>query len=464
MSLVNIGVYLRISDDRDGEQTATERQLEDCNRFAAGQGWNVADVFEDVDLSAYQKTVKRPEFERMLTAVRDRQIGGVLAWKLDRLARRQRDFVRLDEQCEESGAFIATIVDGINTGNATGRMVAEILTTIARQESQNSSTRIKRSHEAMAKAGKASAGGTRAFGYTVNRAGTIPEEVQLIRKAANRVLSGDSIRGVCFDWEKRGVLSPAGKTWKQGPLRRLLTNPMLSAQRVYEGSVTAGTWPAILTTEETARLRLLLLDPARRKTTGNSRSYLLSGFLRCGHCDATLIARPRQDKSRRYVCARRPGYEACGKLARMAEPIEDIVTEMLFSALEDADLSGYLRGRQRQDMRLLEESIRADVWALEGLTQDHYVNRIIDRGEFLSARSSIEERLRDNRRRTAEDREQSVLGVLMAGAELRKIWPGKPLDWKRSVLGIIIDHVTIMPAVKGRNVFDPSLVEPIWRA
>jgi hypothetical protein len=148
----------------------------------------------------------------------------------------------------------------------------------------------------------------------------------------------------------------------------------------------------------------------------------------------------------------------------MAEPIEGIVSEMVFSALEDADLSGYLRGRQKQDMRLLEESIREDVWALEGLTQDHYVNRIIDRGEFLSARSSIEERLRDNRRRAAEDRAGSVLGVLMAGAELRKLWAEKSLDWKRSVLSIIIDHVTIMPAVKGRNTFDASLVEPIWRA
>ncbi|MCH7810210.1 MAG: recombinase family protein, partial [Chloroflexi bacterium] len=103
----NVGIYVRISDDRDGTQTATKRQLEDCRRFAASKGWHVADVFEDVDTSAYQRTSKRPEFERMMGALRDGAIDGVLVWKIDRLSRRQRDLVRVDEQCEESGGFIA---------------------------------------------------------------------------------------------------------------------------------------------------------------------------------------------------------------------------------------------------------------------------------------------------------------------------------------------------------------------
>ena len=122
-----VGIYLRISDDRDGNQTATQRQEEDCRKFAELKGWSVGDVFEDVDLSAYKRNVKRPEFERMLRAIRNREIDGVLAWKIDRITRRQRDFVRLDEECEEAKAFIATVVDQIDTRNPTGRFVAELL-------------------------------------------------------------------------------------------------------------------------------------------------------------------------------------------------------------------------------------------------------------------------------------------------------------------------------------------------
>jgi site-specific DNA recombinase len=185
-----IGIYLRISDDRDGNQTATQRQEEDCRRYAAGKDWEVADVFEDVDLSAYKRGVKRPEFERMLAAIRHKEIDGVLAWKVDRLTRRQRDLVRLDEECEDAKGFIATVVEGIDTRNPTGRFVAELLVSQARMESENSSIRVKRAHEEQAKKGSPSVGGKRPFGYT-NRREIIPEEAELIREATDRILVGE---------------------------------------------------------------------------------------------------------------------------------------------------------------------------------------------------------------------------------------------------------------------------------
>src|SRR4051794_26097016 len=92
-----IGIYARISLDRDGEQTATARQLEDARTFVERKGWTIAEEFEDVDVSAYQLGVHRPEFERMLTALRNNELDGIVAWKLDRVSRQQRDLVRLME-------------------------------------------------------------------------------------------------------------------------------------------------------------------------------------------------------------------------------------------------------------------------------------------------------------------------------------------------------------------------------
>jgi hypothetical protein len=97
---VRIGIYARISDDRDGRQTATARQLEDCGAFAAKKGWEVADEFEDIDTSAYKANIKRPQFARMLAALSNGEIDGVVVWKLDRLSRQQRDLVRVTEACE----------------------------------------------------------------------------------------------------------------------------------------------------------------------------------------------------------------------------------------------------------------------------------------------------------------------------------------------------------------------------
>jgi DNA invertase Pin-like site-specific DNA recombinase len=60
-----IVIYTRLSRDETGHQTATHRQEQACRAFAELRGWEVARVFEDVDVSAYQRRVVRPAYEDM---------------------------------------------------------------------------------------------------------------------------------------------------------------------------------------------------------------------------------------------------------------------------------------------------------------------------------------------------------------------------------------------------------------
>jgi DNA invertase Pin-like site-specific DNA recombinase len=80
-----IGIYTRVSHDATGEQTATARQEKACRAFAEVRGWDVVEVFEDVDLSAYQRGVMRPGYEALLRAIQAGDVDGALVWKLDPL-------------------------------------------------------------------------------------------------------------------------------------------------------------------------------------------------------------------------------------------------------------------------------------------------------------------------------------------------------------------------------------------
>ena len=460
--MTRVGIYVRISDDRDGTQQATKRQLEDCRRFAASKGWHVADVFEDVDVSAYQRTAKRPEFERMIQAVNEKDIDGVLAWKMDRISRRQRDLVRLDEQCETSGAFIATVIEAIDTRQSTGRFVAELLVAQARMESSNTSVRVKRAHEAQAKAGRPALGGLRPYGYTIDHGQIVPKEAALIREAAERVLNGESVRGILLDWEQRGVVTSTGKAWKDRPLRRTLMNAMLSGQREYEGTLTKGKWPAILTPEETTRLRAVFTGSGRSKV--RRRKHLLSGILRCGRCDSPLFARPTMTGVRRYVCARQPGLPNCGKLARVAEPIEEVVRDAVFEALEGVDLAEYMKADGGNGINFVEIISECET-RLEELSKAHFADKLIERNEYFAARRTLQERLEQARTQLAQETgRKAIAGAIHAGAELAGQWDTRPLEWQRAVIDALIDHIVIQPAVKGSRTFDPALVQPVWRA
>src|SRR4051812_40743198 len=93
-------IYLRISEDRTGEEAGVTRQREDCERRCRDREWSVIEVEADNDLSAAGHR-RRPGFELVLDLIASGQVQVVVAWALHRLQRNRRDEVRLYELCEK---------------------------------------------------------------------------------------------------------------------------------------------------------------------------------------------------------------------------------------------------------------------------------------------------------------------------------------------------------------------------
>src|SRR4051812_1257392 len=106
-----VAIYTRISADPLGEQTSTARQARLCQQFARLRGWDVLEVYEDVDRSAYLPGVRRPAFERLIGDLHG--LDGLLVWRLDRLVRRPSDFERVWGRCEEFGVFLASATEPV---------------------------------------------------------------------------------------------------------------------------------------------------------------------------------------------------------------------------------------------------------------------------------------------------------------------------------------------------------------
>ena len=250
-------------------------------------------------------------------------------------------------------------------------------------------------------------------------------------------------------------------------MRSMLMGAVLSGQRDYNGSLVPGTWPAILTVETTAKLRVALASKRRNSTAPREPRKLLlgGGFARCGRCGGPLVGRPRQDGARRYVCARQPGAPNCGRLARLAAPVDEVVTKALFAALDGADIASYMRMKEEiGEEGGLVAAIRNDEEALEQLSRDHYVEKLISRTEFFAARDGLQTRLEANRARLARKSGQEMLHqVVGAGREVERRWPTASLGWKRAVLSAVIDHVLIMPVGKGSHTFEIDSVRPVWK-
>jgi hypothetical protein len=246
----------------------------------------------------------------------------------------------------------------------------------------------------------------------------------------------------------------------------MLMSARLSGQRSYRGEIVAtGDWEAILTPEQTKRLRATLGNPARH-TRRTVRRYLLSGgLLRCSICESVLVARPREDGTRRYVCAKGPGLPGCGRIAILAEPTEQLIAEAVLYRLDTSELAAALEGAASDDAEAeaARDALAADRAQLEELATA-YGERQITFAEYLAARKPIEARMEAGQRAVSRlTRTTAIEGHIGNADELRRLWKDLPLTRQRAIVAALLDRAIIRPAVRGRTIFDPDRVEPVWR-
>lgn len=453
------GLYVRISQDRAGDELGVDRQREDCERLAARRGWKIAEVFVDDDRSAYTGK-PRPNYDRLLEQLKAGAISAVVAWHPDRLHRSPRELEDFIDVVERAGAAVATVQAGeLDLSTASGRMTARVVGAVARHESEQKSERIRRQRDQMALQGRPH-GGRRPFGYQRGGAELDEQEAGLVREAAHRVLAGDSLRAIATDWNTRKVRTSSGGQWTIVSLRTMLAGPRLAGLRVHRGEVVGdATWPAILTRAEHDELRAVLGNPRVRRA-GRPPTSLLGGLIRCAACGAPMHHSIRPGGTRRYICAKAPGKVGCGRVAIQAERTEAIIVEAVLRHFDTPELKrvqSQPRNAPAYEIPELESRLHelADAFGACEIT----------RAEWMRAREPLQKRL-DAARSAADHAAGIAILEPHRGGSLRDDWPNYTADRRRAILNATLDRVVIGRATRG-PVFDPDRIEipsDAWRA
>jgi DNA invertase Pin-like site-specific DNA recombinase len=462
---VPVGIYARISSDREGDELGVRRQIADCERLAQLRGCVVAERYVDDDVSAWSGRV-RPQYERMLDDLRSGAIRGVLVWHLDRLHRHPRELEAFLDLCDEVDVQILGCVTGdVDLADHGGRLLARMLGSLAKYESDHKSERLLRKHEELASRGKVSGGGSRPYGYEPDKLTVRPAEAAEIRACAKRLLAGEPVRSITADLNARGVPSATGGAWSPQSLRRMLASPRISGQRAHHGEIVAtAEWPGIISLEDGAAIRALLANPERR-TNKSARRYLLGGILVCDHCGERLVARPRSGGQRRYACAKGPGFSGCGKTYINADPVEQFVTEAALHRLDSPELKRSQERQQREApdaQRWLQEMEAAQAQLVELATA--YGQREISMDELRAARKPIEQRLTAARKQLAKVSRTNAVDRYIGNSDtLRVEWEALDLSQQHTLIATVVDKVVVGPARPGYNRFDESRLTPVWR-
>lgn len=474
------GNYTRISDDKAGDALGVERQDEDGGDLIARRGWQKFDDYRDNDRSA-KSAGTRPEFTRLLGDIRAARIQVVVAWSWDRLTRNRRETVELIEACQEHQVLIALVKGSdIDCSTAAGRLIADVLASVARNELDVKSERQVRAYRQQAEAGKPHFV-ARPYGYT--RSGElVPEEATVLREFADRYLRGWGVSEIRRWANGNEIPSATGGTWSNRVIRDHLLSRRNAGIRVYKGEEYPGTWVPVFDAETHERLVAENKQRPNYVNNGphtNRRRYLLTGLLYCGRCQQRMNGHRRADhsgkpKRDKYNCVGLENGVGCSGQVRVAETLDHFIREAVLYRLDSPDMAKLLTERESKAEAIKPLQARRELLKsrLDTLLDD-YTDETLTKLEYQRAK-----------RRVLSDLDgvegelgglyssQQAAAVLNADTTLRAAWESQSVSWRRSLLGLVIERVTVNPSTKRtpyvidgvRFKFDPSDIDIEWLA
>lgn len=130
---MSTAIYVRVSSKAQKEAS----QLPDLERWARAQDDEVAwyrDKFSGTSM-------EREGWERLWADVRLGKISRIVVWRIDRLGRTASGLTKLFEDLTSMGVDLVSIRDGLDLGTPAGRLMANVLASVAVYETEVRSER-----------------------------------------------------------------------------------------------------------------------------------------------------------------------------------------------------------------------------------------------------------------------------------------------------------------------------------
>lgn len=449
------GIYARISSD-DGTALGVARQIDDCTREAERRGWPVAEVFTDNDVSA-TKAKRRPEYERLLSAIESRSIDALIVYDVDRLTRTPAELERFIDLADRHHTALASVGGEVDLATPQGRLTARIKGSVARHEVEQMSRRLKRKFQENAKEGIAH--GVTPFGYrrertfddkgrdTGYREVIDPAEAEAVRELYRMVIAGETLRSMAKYLNDSGFKTGRGNEFRGNVVGNMLRRPGYAGHRTHAKQIVSkGEWEAIVDQDTWDQAIAVLSTPGRRHSRGLEAKHLLSGIALCGRCGTAVP--PQQVVLRPNIGKKRPPSYACPKcmkLTRQMEPVDDLVNDFMVRFLTKFDLRSTVK--DKPDALGAALDARNAVLARMDTIADNFALGEVTARQMVRINEQLQAQLAAAERDIQRFQPNRILDG-MTGPGAAAAWAATSMERKRLIIRSLM-NITIMPSGPG---------------
>lgn len=506
-------IYLRISRDPEHNRLGVERHREGCEEIIQRRGWHRVAVYEDNDITGSGKR-QRPGFEALLDDMAQGEIDVVVAQEWSRLERNRADGVRIIEAAQQAHTLL-TFVKGqdIDCSTAAGRLAADILSSVARNEIDNKGERQSGAQRQRARQGRPPKG-TRPLGFAVDGS-VIEHEAEAVKQIYGAFLAGASLRGIAaalsgveddsgripenvphltkhtrtlaiernarrveankhlpeeLQYEIRPV--PADGPWPPSTVLGILRNPRYAGYSTYTpktvqqdggkrrgwraqilkdeaGEPVRGQWEAIVDEGAWWAVQDKLDDPQRIRNRAGTDRKHLGS----GLYRCGLCRAPVRAQSERYRCQ--------GHVMRSRTQIDAYVTAVIKARLARPDIADLLPSKDEPRLAVIREEIgkhRAKI----ARAQRDYDAEVIEGRDLKRVRDAAEVAITQLEGERIRLSAGNSAGAVLQASDPVTAFTNGDLGTRREVIDALCE-VQLVPHPRGVKKFDPETVKIVWK-
>lgn len=288
--LIPAVAYVRMSDD--SQEASPAQQRAEITKYATENGYHVLRWYVDEGIPGWRDD--REQFQRLIADLEKRHdFRAVLCWHTNRFSR----FPVLEANhywylLDRAGVHLSTVAQGRQDWSDIGQWLkASIEQHGDAQHRFKLSADVKRGKRAIAEKGLWQS--KPPFGYIVVDRRLQPGDplhVQIVRRIFQEYIDGHSLRGIAERLNADGYANLTNGGWGATTVRSKLRNINYTGRFFWNNEIEIpDNHPAIIDAETFAKAQVRLREQQHQTTPHtNGGSFLFTGLLRCGKCQAAM--------------------------------------------------------------------------------------------------------------------------------------------------------------------------------
>ena len=373
--MVRAALYIRVSTEEQAMHGySLEAQKEALTKYAKKHNLFIVDYYIDEGKSARKKYTKRKEFMRMMKDVEADKIDLILFIKLDRWFRSVKDYYKIQEILEAHNVNWKTTEEHYDTTTTNGRLYINIRLSVAQDESDRDSDRIKFVFDSKVSRGETLVGAqSLPLGLTV-------KDKQVVPDPETADVARDLFAYYDLHRNKSATVRYAFQT--HGMVIANYTLTKMFSNRLYIGEYRGNLEYCEPLIDRALFDRIQAVKKNNVRKTPANRIYIFSSMIVCADCGYKMVGRYTSSGTKEYFhyrCNR--SVILCTCLHKKMINERDIETWLLENV--ESEINRYIVEYKAQDAKKEKPKIdRAKIKRKMAKLKELYINDLITMEEY----------------------------------------------------------------------------------